>query len=330
VLPAAALGWLGLFMRELVVERGRPILSRVLLLQACLSLLFVVAFIGLGREAVFLSHNLHALASFALFLGVALWYAMRRPQAGPWVLAGVAALAVGAIITVLRNLGFELAGPASPYALQIGGVLEVPLLLTGIYFRGRERRDNRLRIDALARTDPLTGVGSHKVLMDRLEHLMERHKRDPLSGAVLRVRVGNLETIAQEYGREAAEAAMVRAAECVASEAREADAVARDQGGDLVLLLDGRMTRQQTIAAGRDIIARGLKFSTRLPPGVTLALQVAGACAPLPKGGAQELLGTLRQVLQDIARDPSGRALRVLKSIDSTQPVQLGADPAGV
>jgi GGDEF domain-containing protein len=329
VLPAAALGWLGLFMRELVVERGRRMLSLLLLLQACMSLLFAVAFLGLGREAVFLPHNLHALVSFALFLGVALWYAVRRPRAGLWVLAGLALLAVGAVITVLRNLGFDLAGSASPYALQIGGALEVPLLLTGIYFRGRERRDNRLRVDALARTDPLTGVGSHRILLDQLEHLLERQRRDPLTGAVLRVRVGNLNTIAQEYGREAAEAAMVRAAECVATEAREGDSVARDQEGDLVLLLDGRMTRQQTIAAGRDIIARGLKYSDRLPPGVTLALQVAGACAPLPKGNPQQLLGTLREVLQNIARDPSGRALRVLKSIETTEPVQLGVDRVG-
>ncbi len=187
VLPAAALGWLGLFVRELVAERGRRLLSWLLLVQAGLSLMFTVAFLALGREPVFLPHNLHALVSFALFLGVAAWYALRRPQVGLWVLAGLALLAVGAILTVLRNLGFELAGFASQYALQIGGALEVPLLLVGLYFRGRERRDNRLRIDALARTDPLTGVGSHRVLVDQLEHLLERNRRDPLSGAVLRV-----------------------------------------------------------------------------------------------------------------------------------------------
>jgi GGDEF domain-containing protein len=324
VLPAAALGWLGLLVRELVAERGRRLLSMVLLLQVCVSLLFVLAFLGFGREAVYRPHNLHALLSIALFLGAAGWYAMRRPRVGLWVLAGLTLLAVGVVLMVLRNLGFVLAGPATSYALQIGAALEVPLLLAGLYFRGRERRDNKLRMDALARTDPLTGVGSHRVLIDRLQQLLDRHRRDPLSGAVLRVHVSNLETIVQEYGREAAEAAMVRAAECVATGAREGDTIARDQVGDLVLLLAGRMTRDQAIAAGRDIIARGLKFSARLPPGVTLALHVAGACAPLPKGSAQELLGTLRRMLQEIERDPSGRALRVLKSFEATEPDQLG------
>lgn len=324
VLPAAALGWLGLFVRELVAERGRRLLSWLLLAQAGLSLLFVLAFLNLGREPVFLLHNLHALLSFALFLGVAGWYGIRRPQVGLWVLAGLAVLAAGSVFTVLRNLGFESAAFATQYGLQIGGALEVPLLLVGLYFRGRERRDNKLRMDALARTDPLTGVGSHRVLIDQLEHLLERHRRDALAGAVLRVHVGNLDAIVDEYGREAAEAAMVRAAECVALEAREGDTVARDQVGDLVLLLDGRITREQATAAARNIIARGLKFSGRLPPGVTLTLHVAGACAPLPAGNGQLLLGALGEVLQDIARDPSGRALRIVRSPESVEPDRLG------
>ncbi|HMA06551.1 MAG TPA: 7TM diverse intracellular signaling domain-containing protein [Ramlibacter sp.] len=324
VLPAAALAWLGLLVRELVAERGRRLLSWLLLLQAGLSLTFTAAFLALGREPVFLPHNLHALVSFVLFLGVAAWYALRRPQVGLWVLAGLALLAAGSILTVLRNLGLELAGFASPYALPIGGALEVPLLLVGLYFRGRERRDNKLRIDALARTDPLTGVGSHRVLIGQLEHLLERNRRDRLSGAVLRVHVANLKVIVEEYGREAAAATMVRAAECVAMEAREGDTVARDQVGDLVLLLEGRLTREQATAAARNIIARGLKFSGRLPPGVTLTLHVAGACAPLPECNGQALLGTLGDVLQDIARDPSGRALRILKSAEvSTEPDNL-------
>ncbi len=323
VLPAAALGWLGLFVRELVAERGRRLLSGLLLAQATISLLFVLAFLNFGREPVFLLHNLHALVSFALFLGVAGWYAIRRPQVGLWVLAGLAVLALGSVFTVLRNLGFEADAFATRYGLQVAGVLEVPLLLVGLYFRGRERRDNKLRMDALTRTDPLTGVGSHRVLIDQLEHLLDRHRRDALAGAVLRVHVGNLDAIVDEYGREAAEAAMVRAAECVALEAREGDTVARDQAGDLALLLDGRITREQATVAARNIIARGLKFSGRLPPGVTLALHVAGACAPLPEGNGQALLGMLGQVLEDIACDPSGRALRIVRSPGATEPDRL-------
>ena len=59
----------------------------------------------------------------------------------------------------------------------------------------------------------------------------------------MQVHVANLEAIRAEYGREAAEAALVRAAECVTSEAKEGDIVAREQGGDLVLVMEGQVTR---------------------------------------------------------------------------------------
>ena len=317
VLAAMALGGIGLFVRELVAERGRRLLSWILLLLAAGGFLMAAAYVVLGRERVFLVHNINAAVSLTVFVGVVAWYALRHPKVGAWVLAGLAALALGAVFPLLRNLGLQPPADATQYGLQLGAALQIPLVLIGLYFRSRERRDNHLRVHALARTDPLTGVGSHRVLVEALEQLLGRQRRDPLSGAVLRLRVSNLAAITHDYGREAAEAAMVRAAECVAHEAREGDTVAREQAGDLVLALDGRMTREQAATTGRNIIAGGLKFSGRLPPGVTLSLHVAGLCAPFPRGNAQLLLGTLGQMLQDIAADPAGRPMRIVNASDA-------------
>lgn len=325
VLAAAALGGIGLFVRELVAERGRRLLSGTLLLLAVASFLIAGAYPVFGREPVFMVHNVTAAASLLVFVAVVGWYALRHPKVGGWVLAGLAVLALGAGFPLLRNLGFESHAAATQYGLQLGAAVEIPLVLMGLYFRSRERRDIQLRMQALARTDPLTGVGSHRVLVEALEQLLERHRRDPLAGAVLRLRVSNLGQIASDYGRETGEAAMVRAAECAVHEAREGDTVAREQGGDLVLVLEGRMTREQAISIGRDVIACGLKFSGRLPPGVTLSLQVAGVCAPLPLGNAQLLLGMLGQMLQDIAADPSGRMMRVVQGTDARDSAPPGA-----
>ncbi|MHB1124967.1 MAG: 7TM diverse intracellular signaling domain-containing protein [Ramlibacter sp.] len=312
VLAAAALGGIGLFVRELVAERGRRLLSWVLLLLAAGCFAEAAAYLTFSRERVFLVHNVNAAVSLTVFVAATGWYAVRHPKVGGWVFAGLAVLAAGAVFPLLRNLGLQPPAAVTQYGLQAGAALQIPLVLIGLYFRSRERRDNQLRVHALDRTDPLTGVGSHRVLLERLQQLLARHRRDPLAGAVLRLRVSNLAAIGHDYGREAAEAAMVRAAECVVHEAREGDTVAREQGGDLVLVLDGRMTREQAAATGRNIIAGGLKFSGRLPPGVTLSLHVAGLCAPFPPGNAQLLLGALGQMLQDIAADPGGRAMRIM------------------
>jgi len=312
VVPVAALGWMGVLVRELVAERGKPLLSRLLLGHVAVSVLMVAASLAWGRGPIFPAFNVYALASLAFILGVLGWYTRRRPAVGGWMLAGFAMLAAGSLFPLLRNLGLLPVSFATQYAPQIGGVLEIPLVLVGLYLRSRERRDNQLRAQALSHTDPLTGLANHRVLHERLEQLLRRARREPAVGGLLRVHVANYTSIRNDYGREAAEAALVRAAECVAGEAAEADLVAREQGGDMVLVLHGRVERAQVSEAGRNIIARGLKFSGRLPPGVTLSLRVVAIHAPLPAGTAATVLATLAQASEQLGRDLLRRSLLVI------------------
>jgi two-component system, sensor histidine kinase LadS len=313
VLPAASLGWMGLLLRELINERGRRWVSQALLVHVGICALMVVGFLALGREQFFRLPSAYGLLALILILVLLAWYSLRHPAVGLWVLAGFAALTVGTLFTLFRNLDWMPVSFATQYGPQIGGALEIPLVLIGLYFRSRERRDNRLRLESLSRTDPLTGVANHRVLIDRLNALLRRSLGGQFAGAVLQVHVANLDQIREDHGREAAEAAMVRAAECVTAEAREGDTVAREQGGDLVLILEGSVKRTQAAEAGRNIIARGLKFSARLPPRMTLTLRVAGASAPLNAADPQNLLGSLGRMLQDIGNDALGRALRIIE-----------------
>jgi diguanylate cyclase (GGDEF)-like protein len=261
----------------------------------------------------------YAIVSLLFILLVLGWYSLRRPRVGLWVLAGMGLLVAGSVFPLLRNLGLLPVSFATQYGPQVGGALEIPLVLVGLYFRSRERRDNRVRLDALSHTDPLTGVANHRALLERLDQLLRRARRHPDLGGVLRVQVANLASIRGEYGREAAEAALVRAAECVTLEATEADLVAREQGGDLVLVLEGKVARAQAVEAARNIIARGLKFSGRLPPGVTLTLRVAGIASPLPAAPAAALLAELGRTVQELATDLLGRGLRIVEGETSLE-----------
>src|SRR6185369_2365862 len=249
---------------------------------------------------------------------------------GLWVLTGMALMVAGTMLPLMHNLGWLPATFVTQYGVQIGAVLEIPLVLIGLYFRSRERRDNRFRLEALSKTDPLTGVGNHRVLMDRLQHLLVRSYRDSILGTVLRVHVANLEVIRAGHGREAAEAAMVRAAECVAREAAATDTVAREEGGDLVLILEGQVTHGHAVYAARNIVANGLQFSDRLPEGVSLTLQVGGARAPLPQTDAAGLLGMLHQVIVELHRDPQRRALRFIDRSSFSPTALPSAQPASI
>jgi len=319
VIPGLSLAWVGLFLRELVAERGRRIVSWLLLAHVAASVAMVAAFLVIGREHVYRAPSVFALPGLALLFGVMVWHSRRQPEVGLWVLAGMACLMAGALLPLLHNLGLMPPSFVAEFGLQLGGAAEVPVVLVGLFFRSRERRANRLRLEALAHTDPLTGLANHRVLAHRLAALLRRSRRDPLAGAVLRVQVANFHDITAECGREAGEAALMRAGECVAKEAREGDLVAREQGNDIVLVLDGHPTQDQAAIAARNIIARGLKYSGRLPPGITLKLRVAGCAPPLPPASDPAgLMQTLARLLLDIANDPQGRALRFVSATESS------------
>jgi diguanylate cyclase (GGDEF)-like protein len=318
LVPAAAMAWAGLFARELVDARGQRWMSRLLLAHVALTALMMVVFVAVGREHLFRAPTVYFLPGLALLLGVLAWYTTQQPRVGLWIMAGILALVAGSLFPLMHNLGWMPASFLTYQGTQVGAAIEIPLTLIGLYFRSRERRNNLRQMEALAHTDPLTGLGNHRVLVQRLEMLLQRARRDATRGALLRVHVRNLEEIRAEHGREAAEAALVRAAECVAREAREGDLVARDEGDDLVLIMDGPGRRESTAEAARNIIARGLKFTRRLPPGVTLALRVSGMCAPLPATDAAGALASLNRLLLDIENDQRGRAVRISGAGDSS------------
>ncbi len=312
ILPILAVVTAILFVGELVAERGKRWLSWVNVASIAMGLGISLAFLMLGRGPVFAISNLYYLVCFVFYMGVVVWFAWRRPRVGLWVLAGLLTIIIGGTFGVLRNMGVLPLSFATQYGTQVGVALEIPLMLIGLYFRSRERRDSQVRLSALVRVDPLTGVGTHRVLMERLEHMVQRHRRDPALGAVLRVRLANLADIRQEYGEEVAQAALVKAASIVARASSEGDTVARHRDGDFVLMLEGRMSRDLVAEESRNIIARGLAFSRRLPPNLTLTLHVASACAPMPQEmDAERLIAALAGLLEEIQRSP-GKALRFL------------------
>ncbi|MDI1338250.1 7TM diverse intracellular signaling domain-containing protein [Polaromonas sp.] len=309
VLPVtgAALGHF--FMRELVVGRGARWVTHLMLAMGGLGAVLAACFLFVGRNPFFAITGPYYLASFVVYLGVALWYAWRTPRVGLWVLAGVLAVLAGAVFPVLRNMQLLPVSFMTQYGAQLGVALEIPLLLVALYLRTQERRDNRARVEAIARVDPLTGAVNHRVMLERLQRLLIAQLREPASGAVLRVRIGNLQAIRDEYGLQVAQMALVHAGACITQVAREGDTVARHRDGDFVLILKGRVTRDQISDMGQRLIARGLAPSELLPHGAVLQLKVAIAAAPFQAAGVALLLQALDAAVTEMAARP-GKALR--------------------
>lgn len=327
VLTLAAAISLHLFLRQMVVDRDVSWVSRGLLTMALLGALIALVFLGVGRAPFFGALSTpYYLVSMVVYLVVAVWYAWRRPRVGVWVMAAMVCLLAGSIFPFLRTLGVLPLSFATQYGAQIGATLEIPLLMVALYMRSRERRDNQARVGAMTRMDPLTGVGNHRVLLQRLDSLLLRQQRDPGAGAVVRVRLGNAIEIRQEYGMEVAQNAVVQAGACITSVVQEGDTVARHRDGDFVLILQGHLTREDLTDIGQRLIARGLSESPALPPNTVLQLKVVVAEAPFQAADATMLLQSLGTVLGELA-GRSGTAMRFVNAVDARNapPVQ---DPA--
>jgi GGDEF domain-containing protein len=313
-LTTAAL--LHLFLRQMVVDRDAPWLTRGLLAMTLMGAGILAAFLVIGNKSSFNLATPYYVGSMAVYLSVAGWYVWRRPMVGVWVLAAMVCLTVGSVFPILRTQGLLPLGVATQYGAQIGAAFEIPLLLMALYLRSREKRDNQARIGAMTRADPLTGVGNHRVLLQRLDSLLLRQQRDPGAGAVLRVRLGNAIELRQEYGMETAQSAVVQAGACITSVAQEGDTVARHRDGDFVLVLQGHLTREQLTGIGQRLIARGLSESPGLPLNTVLQLKVAVAEAPFQAADATLLLQSLGAVLGELA-GRSGTAMRFVNAVDS-------------
>jgi two-component system, sensor histidine kinase LadS len=308
-LSLLALATLHLLVRRLVVERGARWLSRGLLAMALVGGLLALGFLAIGRDVFFRFAPPYGLASFAVLVGVAAWYAWHHRKVGVWVLAATLALAIGGSLPVLRTLHVLPLNPATQHGAPAGVGLEIALMLIALHFRSRQRRDSQGRVGALGRVDPLTGVANHRMLVKRLDQLLQRQRRDPNVGAVVRVRISNAVDIRQEYGMEAAQGAIVHAAACITELARGGDTVARHRDGDFVLILGGHTTRDQLSDLGQRLIARGLGASLHLPVTTALQLKVAIAPAPFNADDTTALLQRLGMVLSGLAAR-SGKALR--------------------
>lgn len=319
VVPMMSAGWAGLLVHRLVVERGNHVVSALLVSVMLVSVIYTVGFLLFGRSRLFYSSNLAYLYFLPVLLGCLIWFCMRRPSVGLWALAGFGCLFVGSLFPIMRNLDMVPISFYSQFGAQIGAALEIPLVLVALYFRSRDRRDNQVRLSALSRTDPLTGVASHRLLMDRLEHLLERHQRDPQIGAVLRVRMVNGPDIRTTYGAGLAQAALVRAGTCVAAPAQVSDTVGRHNDGDFVLLMEGRTSEPQVTEVAQRIIAEGLRPGRNLPGDLMLQLHVACVSCPLPKKDGERLLRHLGGLLDEIAQNDPRKALRFLHYKGSTQ-----------
>lgn len=278
-LPAAAALW----FTKVVTEPAR--LSRALdlgvwgLIAALLGAVAVDMAIA-TRTSMFLVLVITGL-SLAAMLSMVVWgWLDGRDRHLPLVALAFVPMVLVALFPLARGLGLAPVGSGTLYGLYYGSALQLPLLFYALHQRSMAARESQLRAAALSRTDALTGLPHRRGLLERLETSLARARGLRQPCALLGVRVSNMDAIVDEFGRDAAEKALVVAGSHLRRAIGDIDMAARVGEREFAVLLECPTTTEIVASRAQQVVASGLRQIDALPAALTLKFHVTVAVLP--------------------------------------------------
>lgn len=274
--------------------------------------------------------SLYGLLSVFLSIGLCLWAWRQGERYAGWLFLGFLPVHLAYPFPALRSAGVLPDSWITQYALLIGSMIEIPLLLYILHRRAKDFSEHHARMRAMESTDPLTGLIIQPVFMFRLRDTLRRARRHPGTRfGLLAVDLANHGELAEQHGREAADRALVIAGARLSSLAGDLDTVCRIGRARFAMLIEAPPPVEQFRTLAQQVVARGLEIAPAIGPQAVLKLRVATA---LPPDGVidvgeegpideQRLMSRLERALERGAADPR----RVVQHLPSPT---HGSDPA--
>jgi len=255
------------------------------------------------RTSLNLVLSLTGLAMATILVILAWAWADGRERHIGLIALGFLPVVVLAAFPLARNFGLLPPSLLTRFGLFFGVALELPIQYYALNIRLMARRESELRAGALTRTDALTGLPHRQALVERLDSSLAHARSQKQQLAVLGVRVANLDAIAQEFGREAAEKALVVAASHLRRATLGYDMAARIGEREFAVLQEAPVTPELASSRAQQIVANGLRQVEALPAALTLKFHVAVALLPEPQldgdGSVRWVLAGLDQIEPD-------------------------------
>ena len=199
------------------------------------------------------------------------------------VALGFVPVLVMAIFPLSRGLELVPSSTLTRYGLYFAVVVELPILFYALHRRLMTRREATLRAQALSRTDPLTGLPHRRGLVERLESSLAHARGQKQNCALLGVRISNLEAIIEEFGKDAADKALVVAASHLRRTSVDFDMAARVGEREYAVLMEAPVTPEAVSSRAQQVVASGLRQVEQLPAALTLKFHVTAAVLPVPQ-----------------------------------------------
>ncbi|MEW8324191.1 MAG: diguanylate cyclase [Candidatus Thiodiazotropha taylori] len=185
---------------------------------------------------------------------------------GSWQIAAIPISGWGSDLTpiwLLRTSGWLL-------ALLIGALIAALV----------ETRATNLE---LALQDPLTGLPNRRLLEDRMQQLLEHHKRNKTGFGVLTIDLDGFKAVNDRYGHRTGDKLLQIAAFRMQSSIRATDTVCRSGGDEFIILVDDVHSRSDLEKAQHQVINK--LTGNALVEHRTIQLQASSGIAFYPEDG---------------------------------------------
>ncbi len=156
-------------------------------------------------------------------------------------------------------------------------LLQAPPIYLALVWRSRLLNELRLRSASANVTDPLTGLATTPVLIERLMRIMSRVqpvKQTHESNALFLIEVQNWHGLLNELGAEFNEKLLLEAALRLRRSIGDNDLVARISGGRFAVVAQGLASPDEVTALATRLVVSGLRIDSPLLPGVELKFRV--------------------------------------------------------
>jgi GGDEF domain-containing protein len=165
-------------------------------------------------------------------------------------------------------------------------LVQAPPIYLSLVWRSRLLNEIRLRSAAASTIDPLTGLATTPVLVERLMRIMSRAQQArlaPSGSALFLIEVKNWNGLLLELGPEFNEKLLLEAALRLRRSIGDNDLVARIHGGRFAVLAQGLANPQDITTLATRLVVSGLRIDSPLLPGVEFKFHVIVTSLKLSK-----------------------------------------------
>ena len=262
----------------------------------------------------------------ALVLGFSMYTLVQhRASAGPWswwMFAG----SLGGLGVSMAFLSGNVEAEQAYWPQVLMHLLQVPPIYLSLVWRSRLLNESKLCSSSANVTDPLTGLATSAVLVERLMRVMSRASKSSTISALYLIEVQNWHGLVAELGEEFNEKLMLEAALRLRRAIGDNDLAARLSGGRFAVVAQGLADSTEVSALATRLMVSGLRIDSPLLSGVEFKFRIVVSKLTVNRGGT--LLATqlwLTQLIEHFKPWPVSHRSRNILLVGESRAAAAGS-----